>query len=179
MLRGFIPKNTFATKKSLYTHKNWNVANAAIPATESGSANRKNVVKWEAPSILADSITLLGKLIMKSRNKNVARGKPKPVWANHTATNVPFIFNSGTKGIPNKMAPLFISFSNGINDICKGTIIIATTKRKAISFPRKSIKAKAYAANAAIVIGIIVDGIVTAKELKNDLLKFSANKISV
>jgi hypothetical protein len=31
--------------------------------------------------------------------------------------------------------------------------------------PLNSINAKAYAANAAMVIGIIVDGIVTAKEL--------------
>ena len=42
-----------------------------------------------------------------------------------------------------------------------------------------TIKANAYAANAAIVIGIIVDGIVTARELKNDLLKLSVINISV
>ena len=79
------------------------------------------------------------------------------------------MFSSGIRGIPKSMAPLFISLSKGINDICKGTIIIATTKRNAISLPRKSMNANAYAANAAIVIGIMVDGIVTAKELKNDL----------
>ena len=55
---------------------------------------------------------------------------------------------------------------------------MAITNKNASSFPLKSINAKAYAANAAIVIGIIVDGITTANELKNDLDKFSANKIS-
>jgi pyrimidine operon attenuation protein/uracil phosphoribosyltransferase len=47
-----------------------------------------------------------------------------------------------------------------------------------MSFPLNSIKANAYAANAAIVIGIMVEGITTAKELKKDLDKSSANKIS-
>ena len=69
--------------------------------------------------------------------------------------------------------------TNGISDICKGTIIIPITNKKAKSFPLKSINANAYAANAAIVIGIIVDGITTANELKKDLDKSSANKISV
>ena len=39
---------------------------------------------------------------------------------------------------------------------------MAITNKNASSFPLKSINAKAYAANAAIVIGIIVDGITTA-----------------
>ena len=115
---------------------------------------------------------------MKSLNKNVANGKPKPVWANQTATKVPFKLNSGIIVTPKSIAPPFINFNNGISDICKGIIIIPTTNINATSFPLKSIKAKAYAANAAMVIGIIVEGIDTAKELKNDLLRFSANKIS-
>ena len=82
-----------------------------MPAIDKGSARRKNVVRCDAPSILADSITLLGRLIIKSRSKNVASGNPNPVCANHTATNVPFIFNSGIRGIPKSMAPLFISLS--------------------------------------------------------------------
>ena len=109
----------------------------------------------------------------------MANGNPNPVCANHTETNVPVIFNSGIIGNPNKIAPLFIMLTNGISDICKGTIIIPITNKKARSFPLKSINANAYAANAAIVIGIIVEGITTAKELKKDLDKSSANKISV
>ena len=68
--------------------------------------------------------------------------------------------------------------TRGISDICKGTIIMAITNKNAMSFPLNSIKANAYAANAAIVIGIMVEGITTAKELKKDLDKSSANKIS-
>ena len=55
--------------------------------------------------------------------------------------------------------------TSGINDIWRGIIIEPTTKRKRISFPLNSIKANAYAAKAAIVIGIMVEGIVTANEL--------------
>ena len=61
--------------------------------------------------------------------------------------------------------PSLNNCTKGISDICKGIIIEPTTKRNRTFFPRNSMKAKAYAAKAAIVIGIIVEGIVTAREL--------------
>ena len=60
-----------------------------------GTTNLKKVVILLAPSIFADSITLLGSPIIKSLNKNVAKGRPNPVCANNVATNVPLISSAG------------------------------------------------------------------------------------
>ncbi len=59
--------------------------------------------------------------------------------------------------------------------IWSGTTSSATTVMNMTSRPRKCIHEKAYAANAAIVIGITVEGIVTARLLRNALPKPSFN----
>ena len=80
-----------------------------MPATDKGKTNLKKVVILLAPSILADSITLLGRLIIKSLNKNVANGNPQPEWANQVATNVPLMSKAGIIGIPSTSIPLLNS----------------------------------------------------------------------
>ena len=54
-------------------------------------------------------MTLLGRPIIKSLRRNVARGSPKPVCANQVATKVPFISNAGIIGIPPISIPLLKS----------------------------------------------------------------------
>ena len=100
-----------------------------MPATDKGKTNLKKVVILLAPSILADSITLLGRLIIKSLNKNVANGNPKPEWANHVATNVPLMSKAGIIGIPSTSIPLLNNWTRGMRDICSGIIIEATTNK--------------------------------------------------
>jgi hypothetical protein len=51
--------------------------------------------------------------------------------------------------------------------ICSGTTMRPTTRMNSASRPGKRIHEKAYAANAAIVIGITVDGTVTATLFRN------------
>ncbi len=50
------PRNTYATRRSFQTHRNWKIANAASAGTESGTTSRQKIVKWSAPSIFADSM---------------------------------------------------------------------------------------------------------------------------
>ena len=59
--------------------------------------------------------------------------------------------------------------NTGTNVIWIGTTSKATTPRKIQSRPGNGIQANAYAANAAIVIGITVDGIVTMRLFRNEL----------
>ena len=49
------PRNTYATRRSFQTHRNWKIANAASAGTDRGTMSRQKIVKWSAPSILADS----------------------------------------------------------------------------------------------------------------------------
>ena len=56
--------NTRATSRSFHTQRNWKIANDASAGTDIGSTSRKNVWKWLAPSIFADSITVLGSVAM-------------------------------------------------------------------------------------------------------------------
>ena len=58
------PMNTSATSRSFHTQRNWKIANDASAGTDIGRTSRKNVWKWLAPSILADSITVLGSVAM-------------------------------------------------------------------------------------------------------------------
>ena len=51
----------------------------------------------------------------------------------------------------------------GISDICKGTTRRPTTTTNRMYRPRNSIQQNAYAAKAAMVIGMTVEGIVTAR----------------
>ncbi len=55
----------------------------------------------------------------------------------------------------------------GISAICSGTTSSPTTITNRTYRPLKSIQANAYAANAAIVIGMTVEGIVTARLFRN------------
>ena len=55
----------------------------------------------------------------------------------------------------------------GISAIWRGTTSSATTIVNRMPRPRKGIQAKAYAANAAIVIGMTVAGIVTMRLFRN------------
>ena len=87
---GLVPRNTSATSRSFQTHRNWKMANEAITGTDKGSTRRVNVVKGEAPSTYADSITSPGSEDMYPNNKNIARGRPNPVCANQTPRNSPF-----------------------------------------------------------------------------------------
>ena len=50
------PRNTYATRRSFHTHRNWKIANAASAGTDSGTTSRQKIVKWSAPSIFADSM---------------------------------------------------------------------------------------------------------------------------
>ena len=50
------PRNTYATSRSFQTQRNWKIANAARAGTDSGTMSRQKIVKWSAPSILADSM---------------------------------------------------------------------------------------------------------------------------
>src|SRR6266540_3791843 len=53
---GVPPRNTRATSRSFHTHRNWKMAKAARAGTDSGMISRQKIVKWSAPSILADSM---------------------------------------------------------------------------------------------------------------------------
>ena len=55
----------------------------------------------------------------------------------------------------------------GISAICSGTTSSPTTITNRTYRPRNSIHENAYAANAAMVIGITVDGIATARLFRN------------
>ena len=55
---------TSATSRSFQTQRNWKIANDASAGTDIGRISLKNVWKWLAPSILADSITVLGRVAM-------------------------------------------------------------------------------------------------------------------
>jgi hypothetical protein len=59
----------------------------------------------------------------------------------------------------------------GTSAICSGTTINPTTIMNKTFRPGNCIHAKAYAANAATVMGITTAGMVTAKELANALAK--------
>ena len=50
--------------KSFHTQRNWKIANDASAGTDIGRISLKNVWKWLAPSILADSMTVLGRVAM-------------------------------------------------------------------------------------------------------------------
>ena len=50
------PRKTYATSRSFQTQRNWKIANAASAGTDSGTTSRQKIVKWSAPSILADSM---------------------------------------------------------------------------------------------------------------------------
>src|SRR4029450_8862485 len=51
--------------RSFQVHRNWKMAKEARAGTDMGTICRQNVLKWLAPSILADSITALGKVDME------------------------------------------------------------------------------------------------------------------
>ena len=69
--------------------------------------------------------------------------------------------------IPKSDAPFANIRRIGMTAICSGTTSSATTATNSTKRPRNSIQENAYAANAAIVIGITVDGIATAKLFMN------------
>ena len=70
---------------------------------------------------------------------------------------------------PNSVAPCVYSRRIGIRAICSGTTSRPTTTTNITYRPLNSIHENAYAAKAAIVIGMTVDGIVTAKLFMNAL----------
>ena len=53
-----------AISRSFHTHRNCRIANAASAGTDIGTISLQNVWKWVAPSIFADSITVLGNVDM-------------------------------------------------------------------------------------------------------------------
>ena len=90
----------------------------------------------------------------------MASGKPKAVCA----IQIPrYVFES----VPIIWAISLYMRSNGINDICNGTTSNATTTTNSHLRPGKFIQLNAYAAKAAIRIGMNVAGIVTLNVLRN------------
>jgi len=94
---------------------------------------------------------------MYARSRNTARGMPNPVCVNQTAGNVPTRLNT-----PNR-------FSSGMNATCIGITSRPTTMMNVTSRPGKSMKVNAYAAIAAIRIGMTTAGTVTTRVLMNAL----------
>jgi hypothetical protein len=103
------------------------MANAARAGTDSGTTSRQKIVKWSAPSILADSMIDEGREPMKLRNRYVASGRPNAVCASHTPRNVPFRLRSGKTSSPPTDAPPVYSRRIGMSAICSGTTSRPTT----------------------------------------------------
>ena len=57
-------RNSLAISRSFQTQMNCRIANAASAGTDIGTISFQNVWKWDAPSILADSITVFGSVVM-------------------------------------------------------------------------------------------------------------------
>ena len=57
-------RNSLAISRSFHTQRNCRIANAASAGTDIGTISFQNVWKWVAPSIFADSITVLGSVDM-------------------------------------------------------------------------------------------------------------------
>ena len=73
----------------------------------------------------------------------------------------------GRSAVRTGSTPRVYSRRIGISAICNGTTSSPTTITNRTYRPWNSIQANAYAANAAIVIGITVEGIVTARLFRN------------
>ena len=87
-----------------------------------------------------------------------ASGIPKPVCSSHTATNCPLI--------PRPRGPSRSSI--GWNATWIGTTITATMRMNRISRPGNRMKANAYAAKAANMIGSTVAGTATITEFSSE-----------
>src|SRR4051812_37795272 len=149
------PRYTNATSRSFQTNRNWKIASAAMAGTLIGSASRKNAVTELAPSMYADSKTSLGSPPMKFRSRKIANGSPYAVWASHTERNSP-----ATPSCP-------YAWRIGMNVVWRGTTSSPTTITNSVFLNGKFIQANAYAANAAMKIGMIVAGIVMNRLLMN------------
>jgi hypothetical protein len=77
------------------------------------------------------------------------------------------------RNVPYSPASLY-SRRMGISDICSGTTSSATTIANRVPRSGKRIQAKAYAAKAAIVIGMTVEGMVTIRLFRKALIMPSA-----
>jgi hypothetical protein len=58
------PMKTSALSRSFHTQRNWKIANDASTGVDMGRISFQKVWKWLAPSILADSMTSLGRVAM-------------------------------------------------------------------------------------------------------------------
>src|SRR5579864_3692784 len=137
----------------------------ASAGTESGSTILKNTVRVPAPSISADSKRSLGSWRKKLASRYVENGRPYPAWASHKPIHGgrPRLWRfSGTMPCATKKV------STGTKVSWRGTASNPTKARKIQFRPGKFIQANAYAAKAAIVTGITVDGIAIMKLLKID-----------
>jgi hypothetical protein len=107
-------------------------------------------------------------------SRKIANGRAKPAWVSHTAVvvparsksamNVTVLSRNGTvSGAADEN-----SCSSGMSATCSGTASSDTVAMNSHLRPLKSIHANAYAANAAIAIGMIVAGIAIANEFSSE-----------
>src|SRR3989441_2139478 len=94
----------------------------------------------------------------------MAKGNPYPVWAIQTARK-PALRPPGSV-LPEFRPSLTARVSSGMNVSCSGTASSPTRARKIQLRPQNFIRAKAYAAKAAIAVGMSVAGIAIMKLLK-------------
>src|SRR2546427_7838183 len=99
----------------------------------------------------------------------MAKGNPYPVWAIQTARK-PALRPPGSV-LPEFRPSLTARVSSGMNVSCSGTASSPTRARKIQLRPQNFIQAKAYAAKAAIAVGMSVAVDVGRKRVHKNVLK--------